>query len=115
MNFDIGERVRVMGREIAGTVTHIKHEKYYHNSKVTESIRYCVSFNTYYQSWYNESDLEPIISYEFSDEFEIGLRDFLIDTHLKHHKFDVVKKLSEQKYVEVIKCPPSRNIKRKYY
>jgi hypothetical protein len=98
LKFELGEKVRVKSNGRTGEITQTKHETYVLYGKKYETNRYGVNLGSFYTDWYDESMLEPFMSYEFTDKFEEGLCDFLIDTYLKHKQFHSLKKLSEQKY-----------------
>lgn len=98
IQFQIGDRVRLKGTNRIGEVRAYKIDGYKLDGNIVETIQYQVNLGSYYNDTVIEEKLEPFHSYEFSDKFESGLLDFLIDNSLKHKQFDTLKKLSEQKY-----------------
>jgi hypothetical protein len=102
MKFNLGEKIRLRSTGRLGEIIHCKHEKYIYNGKITESKRYEVHFGSYDRRWYFEQDL--VSDYEFDNKFEIELCDLLINVYLRNKKYDLVKKLYNEKQNYMRKC-----------
>ncbi|MED3562408.1 hypothetical protein [Bacillus xiapuensis] len=98
MRFSLNERVRVIATGQVGEVKTIKTELTMVNGQPRETYQYFIFIPPVSNRLFNENELthekdEP----EFSKKFELKFIDFLIDVYLKHRKFDLVKKLSDEK------------------
>ena len=103
LKFSIGERVKVIGKDIIGEVVQ-KEYKYmgYLNGNELIIKRYLIKYvnNPNYQKWYEEDELASDL--ELSSMYAIRVYDELIDVGLKIRNFDMVKVLIEErnKYIK---------------
>jgi uncharacterized protein YodC (DUF2158 family) len=96
--FEIGDEVRVKGTDKVGKIKSFKIDGYTLNDKPQMVIKYYVQNGTIYNDWYQEHLIEPYNSYEFENDFELGLIDFLINIYLLDKKnLHLIKKLHNSK------------------
>ena len=59
-------------------------------------------FGLYNEGWFTEHQLESLDrKYIFDDEFELGLRDLMINIHLDRDEFDIIRELQKKKTYEI--------------
>jgi len=99
--FIIGEKVKVRGSGKEGTIKNQKLETYKYQSELIMKYTYNVYFGIYNDGWFTEEQLESMVRYSFDDEFELGLRDLMINIHLDKGEFDIIRELQQKKTYEI--------------
>jgi hypothetical protein len=94
--FGVGDKVRTDTNKV-GEIKACKHEIDGKGETVTSTTKYYVHFGSYDYKWVDENDLKEYHKFEFTNKFEIGFLNLLIDTHLAEGNFDLVKKYSQLK------------------
>lgn len=91
--FQLEEEVMIKKTRNTGIVKQYRYDTFLKNGVKTEIHQYWVKFSNNQTIWFKEDELVSV----FSDKFESGLLDLLIDTNLGERNFDVVKKLQQEK------------------
>lgn len=97
MRYNLGDKIKIKASGEEGTIMQIKEQRQFLSGVEDYSIQYYIKLkgNTYGQ-WYLQHEIEEIKE-GFSDEFEIGLLNLLIDIYLDKRDFTMVKALCEKK------------------
>ncbi len=95
MKFSVGERVKIVVRDVVGEVMQTEYRHMIHKGSETIWKRYYVKpSDSKYSQWFNEEDLT--VTYEMSKESLEQVNKVLIDVNLSLRNFDMVKRLQEE-------------------
>jgi hypothetical protein len=89
--FNIGDELRIKDTKKVGTVKSFRIDSYMLYGQQHVVIKYCLQTGlSYQQEWVTGEQLEEVVedtsSVDFGNEFEIGLRELLIDIYLLNPK-----------------------------